>query len=86
MKQNPKDAYRTISLSREMDKVIQRIASERDCSVSALIRHAVSVAFAKEIAAWREILAERQRGAGAVGTVTVGSGARVLTGKATRIY
>ena len=64
MKQNPKDAFRTISLSREMDEVIQRIAAERDCSVSALIRHAVRVAFAKEIAAWREILAERQRGWG----------------------
>ena len=86
MKQNPKDAFRTISLSREMDKVIQRIASERDCSVSALIRHAVSVAFAKEIAAWREILSERQRGAGAEGTVTVGSGAKGLSGKATSIY
>ena len=86
MKQNPKDAFRTISLSREMDKVIQRIASERDCSVSALIRQAVRVTYAKEIAAWREILAERQRGVGAEGTVTVGSGARVLAGKATRIY
>lgn len=85
MKQNPKDAFRTISLSREMDKVIQRIAAERDCSVSALIRHAVSVTFAKEIAAWREILAERQRGVGAEGTVTVGSGAKVLSGKVTRI-
>ena len=86
MKQNPKDTFRTISLSREMDKVIQRIASEHDCSVSALIRQAVSVTFAKEIAAWREILAERQRGAGGQGTVTVGSGARVLTGEATRLY
>ena len=86
MKQNPKDAFRTISLSREMDEVIQRIASERDCSVSALIRHAVRVTFAKEIAAWREILAERQRGVGAEGTVTVGSRARVLSGKVTRIY
>ena len=64
MKQNPKDAFRTISLSLEMDEVIKRIASERDCSVSALIRHAVRVTFAKEIAAWREILAERQRGVG----------------------
>lgn len=86
MKQNPKDTFRTISLSREMDKVIQRIASERDCSVSALIRHAVRVTFAKEISAWREILSERQRGAGAEGTVTVGSRAKVLSGKATRIY
>ena len=86
MKQNQKDAFRTISLSREMDEVIQRIASERDCSVSALIRQAVRVTFAKEIAAWRENLAERQRGAGGKGTVTVGSGARVLSGKATRIY
>ena len=86
MKQNPKDAFRTISLSREMDEVIKRIASERDCSVSALIRHAVRVTFSKEIAAWREILSERQRGAGAKGTVTVGSGARVLTGKVTRTY
>ena len=86
MKQNPKDAFRTISLSREMDKVIQRIAAERDCSVSALIRHAVRVTFAKEIAAWREILAERQRGVGAEGTVTVGPGARVLSGKVTHIY
>ena len=86
MKQNPKDAFRTISLSREMDKVIQRIAAERDCSVSALIRHAVSITFAKEIAAWREILAERQRGVGAEGTVTVGSGARALPDKVTRIY
>ena len=86
MKQNPKDAFRTISLSREMDEVIQRIASERDCSVSALIRHAVRVTFAKEIAAWREILAERQRGAGAEGTVTAVVRARVLSGKVTRIY
>ena len=86
MKKNHKDAFRTISLSREMDNVIQRIASERDCSVSSLIRHAVRVTFAKEIAAWREILAERQRGAGAEGTVTVGSRAKVLTGKVTRIY
>ena len=86
MKQNPKDAFRTISLSREMDEFIQRIAAERDCSVSALIRHAVRVTFAKEIAAWREILAERQRGVGAEGTVTVGSRARVLSGKVTRIY
>ena len=86
MKQNPKDTFRTISLSREMDKVIQRIAAERDCSVSALIRQAVRVTFAKEIAAWREILAERQRGAGAEGTVTVGARAKVLTGKVTRIY
>ena len=86
MKQNPKDAFRTISLSREMDKVIQRIAAERDCSVSALIRQAVRTTFAKEIAAWREILAERQRGAGAEGTVTAGSGARVLSGKVTHIY
>ena len=86
MKQNPKDAFRTISLSREMDKVIQRIASERDCSVSALIRQAVRVTFAKEIAAWREILAERQRGAGAEGTVTVRRGQLPLTGKVTRIY
>ena len=62
MKKNPKDAFRTISLSREMDNVIQRIAAERDCSVSALIRQAVRVTFAKEIAAWREILSERQRG------------------------
>ena len=85
MKQNPKDTFRTISLSREMDKVIQRIAAERDCSVSALIRHAVRVTFAKEIAAWREILSERQRGVGAEGTVTVGSGAKALPGKATRI-
>ena len=30
MKQNPKDTFRTISLSHEMDEVIQRIASERD--------------------------------------------------------
>ena len=86
MKKNPKDAFRTISLSHEMDKVIQRIAAERDCSVSALIRQAVRVTFAKEIAAWREILSERQRGAGAEGTVTVRSGARVLPDKATRIY
>ena len=86
MKQNPKDTFRTISLSREMDKLIQRIAAERDCSVSALIRHAVRVTFAKEVAAWREIFAERQRGVGAEGTVTVGSGARVLSGKATRLY
>ena len=86
MKKNHKDAFRTISLSREMDNVIQRIASERDCSVSAIIRQAVRVAFAKEIAAWREILSERQRGAGGKGTVTVGSGAKVLAGKATRIY
>ena len=86
MKQNHKDAFRTISLSREMDNVIQRIASERDCSVSALIRQAVRVTFAKEIAAWREILSESQRGAGAEGTVTVGSRAKVLAGKVTRIY
>lgn len=86
MKKNPKDAFRTISLSREMDEVIKRIASERDCSVSEIIRRAVRVTFAKEIAAWREILAERQRGAGAEGTVTVGSRAKVLTGKVTRIY
>ena len=86
MKQNPKDTVRTISMSREMDKVIQRIASEHDCSVSALIRQAVLTTFAKEIAAWRENLAERQRGVGAKGTVTVGSGAKVLTGKVTRIY
>ena len=86
MKQNQKDAFRTISLSREMDKVIQRIAAERDCSVSALIRQAVRVTFAKEIAAWREILSERQRGAGAKGTVASGSRARVLSGKATHIY
>ena len=86
MKQNPKDAFRTISLSHEMDKVIQRIAAERDCSVSALIRHAVRVTFAKEIAAWREILAERQRGVGAEGTVTVGSRANALPGKVTHIY
>ena len=86
MKQNQKDAFRTISLSREMDKVIQRIAAERDCSVSALIRHAVRVTFAKEIAAWREILSERKRGAGGEGTVTVGSRARVLAGKVTRTY
>ena len=86
MKQNQKDAFRTISLSREMDKVIQRIAAERDCSVSALIRQAVRTTFAKEIAAWREILAERQRGVGAEGTVTIGSRARVLSGKVTRIY
>ena len=86
MKQNPKDAFRTISLSREMDEVIQRIASERDCSVSALIRHAVRVTFAKEIAACREILSERQRGAGAKGTVAAGSRAKVLPGKVTRIY
>ena len=86
MKQNPKDAFRTISLSREMDEVIQRIAAERDCSVSALIRHAVRVTFAKDIAAWRETLSERQRGVGAEGTVTVGSGARVLSGKVTHIY
>ena len=86
MKQNQKAAFRTISLSREMDKVIQRIAAERDCSVSALIRHAVRVTFAKEIAAWREILAERQRGVGAEGTVTAGSRARVVSGKVTRIY
>ena len=86
MKQNQKDAFRTISLSREMDKVIQRIAAERDCSVSALIRQAVRVTFAKEIAAWREILAERQRGAGAEGTVTAVARAKVLSGKVTRIY
>ena len=86
MKQNQKDAFRTISLSREMDKVIQRIAADRDCSVSALIRHAVRVTFAKEIAAWREILSERQRGEGAKGTVAAGSRAKVLPGKATRIY
>ena len=86
MKQNQKDAFRTISLSREMDKVIQRIAAERDCSVSALIRQAVRVTFAKEIAAWREILAERQRGVGAEGTVAAGSRAKVLPGKVTRIY
>lgn len=86
MKQNPKDTYRTISLSREMDKVIQRIASEHDCSVSALIRQAVRVTFAKEIAVWSEILAERQRGVGAEGTVTVGPRAKALAGKATRIY
>ena len=77
MKQKQKDAFRTISLSREMDNVIQRIAAERDCSVSALIRHAVRVTFAKEIAAWREILSDRQRGAGAEGTVTVVSRAKV---------
>ena len=86
MKQNQKDAFRTISLSREMDKGIQRIAAERDCSVSALIRQAVRVTFAKEIAAWREILAERQRGAGAEGTVTAVVRAKVLPGKVTRIY
>ena len=86
MKQNPKDAFRTISLSLEMDEVIKRIASERDCSVSALIRHAVRVTFAKEIAAWREILSERQRGAGAKGTVAAGSRAKVLTGKDKQIY
>ena len=86
MKQNQKDAFRTISLSRDMDKVIQRIAAERDCSVSALIRQAVRVTFAKEIAAWREILAERQRGAGAEGTVTAVVRAKVLSGKVTRIY
>ena len=86
MKQNQKDAFRTISLSLEMDEVIKRIASERDCSVSALIRHAVRVTFAKEIAAWREILSERKRGAGAKGTVAAGSRAKVLTGKVTRIY
>ena len=86
MKQNPKDAFRTISLSREMDEVIKRIAADRDCSVSALIRLAVLVTFAKDIAAWREILAERQRGAGAEGTVKVLSRAKVLTGKVTRIY
>ena len=86
MKQNHKDAFRTISLSREMDEVIKRIASDRDCSVSALIRLAVRVTFAKEISAWREILAERQRGAGAEGTVAVGSRARVLAGKVTRLY
>ena len=86
MKQNPKDAFRTISLSREMDEVIKRIAADRDCSVSALIRLAVRVTFAKDIAAWREILAERQRGAGAEGTVTAGSRAKVLSGKVTRIY
>ena len=86
MKQNPKDTFRTISMSREMDKIIQRIASERDCSVSALIRQAVLATFAKEIAAWRENLAERQRGAGAEGTVTVGSRAKVLAGEVTRIY
>ena len=28
MKQNQKDAFRTISMSREMDEVIQRIASD----------------------------------------------------------
>ena len=86
MKQNQKDAFRTISLSREMDKVIQRIAAERDCSVSALIRHAVRVTFAKEIAAWREILSERQIGAGAKGTVASGSRTKVLAGKVTRTY
>ena len=86
MKQNPKDTFRTISMSREMDKVIQRIASDHDCSVSALIRHAVLTTFAKEIAAWRENLAERQRGAGAKGTVTVGSGAKVLAGEVTGTY
>ena len=86
MKQNPKDAFRTISLSHEMDTVIQRIAAERDCAVSALSRHAVRVTFAKEIAAWREILAERQRGVGAEGTVTVGSRANALPGKVTHIY
>ena len=86
MKQNPKDAFRTISMSREMDEVIKRIASERDCSVSALIRHAVRVTFAKEIAAWREILSEGQRGAGAKGTVAAGSRAKALPGKVTRIY
>lgn len=86
MKQNPKDAFRTISLSREMDKVIQRIASERDCSVSALIRHAVSVTFAKEIAAWREILAERQRGVGAEGTVEAGSRENGLSSKHKSTY
>ena len=86
MKQNPKDAFRTISLSREMDEVIQLIAAERDCSVSALIRHAVRVTFVKEIAAWREILAERQRVAGAKGTVAAGLRAKVLSCKATRIY
>ena len=86
MKQNQKDAFRTISLSRDMDKVIQRIAAERDCSVSALIRQAVRVTFAKEIAAWREILADRQRGAGAEGTVTAVVRAKVLSGKVTRIY
>ena len=86
MKQNQKAAFRTISLSREMDNVIQRIAAERDCSVSALIRQAVRVTFAKEIAAWREILAERQRGAGAEGTVTAVVRAKVLSGKVTRIY
>ena len=86
MKQNQKDAFRTISLSHEMDKVIQLIAAERDCSVSALIRHAVRVTFAREIAAWREILAERQRGAGAEGTVTAVVRAKVLSGKVTRIY
>ena len=86
MKQNPKDAFRTISLSREMHEVSQRIAAERGCSVSALIRHAVRVTFAKEIAAWREILTERQRGAGAEGTVTAVVRARVLSGKVTRIY
>ena len=86
MKQNPKDAFRTISLSREMDNVIQRIASERDCSVSALIRQAVRVTFAKEIAAWRAILAERQSGAGAEGTVTVGPRESALTGKHKSIY
>ena len=86
MKQNQKDAFRTISMSREMDEVIKRIAADRDCSVSALIRLAVRVTFAKEIAAWREILAERQRGAGAKGTVTAGSMAKVLSGKVTRIY
>ena len=86
MKQNQKDAFRTISLSREMDKVLQRIAAERDCSVSALIRQAVRVTFAKEIAAWREILAERQRGVGAEGTVTAVVRAKVLSGKVTRIY
>lgn len=86
MKQNPKDAFRTISMSREMDEVIKRIAYERDCSVSALIRQAVRVTFAKEIAAWREILSERQRGVGVEGTVTVGSRAKVLAGKVTSIY
>ena len=86
MKQNQKDAFRTISMSREMDEVIKRIAADRDCSVSALIRLAVRVTFAKEIAAWREILAERQRGAGAEGTVTSVVRAKVLSGKVTRIY
>ena len=86
MKQNPKDAFMTISMSREMNEVIKRIAYERDCSVSALIRHAVRVTFAKEIAAWREILSERQRGAGAKGTVAAGSRENALEDKIKRIY